>query len=223
MADGKIKTLYSDKEKTEALFPRTKVNAISDNNGRGLDAILESTPFYSNEDSSDVTTVPMNADTLGGVPASDYATQSFVTNKIAEAQLSSGGNIDLSGYATKDDLNKIDFPVDSVNGKTGVVTLSASDIGAAPDGYGLGDKDHAPVVGDWGTLNAMVQPGWYKVAFTTWLTGEHLLRVDAAHDLIVQTFIWQDGNGIISGRRCKMSSSDWTELEWIGDIDGGTW
>ena len=41
MATGKIKTLYSDKEKTEALFPRTKTSAVSDNEGRGLDAILE--------------------------------------------------------------------------------------------------------------------------------------------------------------------------------------
>lgn len=32
-----------------------------------------------------------------------YATETFVTNKIAEASLS-GGEIDLSGYATKDDL-----------------------------------------------------------------------------------------------------------------------
>ena len=41
MSTGKIKTLYSDKEKTEALFPRTKTSAISDAEGRGLDAILE--------------------------------------------------------------------------------------------------------------------------------------------------------------------------------------
>lgn len=41
MATGKIKTLYSDPEKTEALFPRTKINAISDVDGTGLDAILD--------------------------------------------------------------------------------------------------------------------------------------------------------------------------------------
>jgi arabinogalactan endo-1,4-beta-galactosidase len=35
----------------------------------------------------------------------DYATQTYVTTKIAEAQLGGGnGNIDLSGYATKDEL-----------------------------------------------------------------------------------------------------------------------
>lgn len=165
---------------------------------------------YVNEPSS-------NADTLDGKHADEFA----LTSDIEKLQVKIG-DTKVSDQISNA-ISKIDFPIDSVNGKTGVVTLSASDVGAAPDGYGLGDKDHAPVVGDWGTLNAMVQPGWYKVAFTTWLTGEHLLRVDAAHDLIVQTFIWQDGNGVISGRRCKMPSSDWTELEWIGDIDGGTW
>jgi len=40
MSAGKVKTLYSDKEKTEALFPRTKVSAVSDESGRGLDAII---------------------------------------------------------------------------------------------------------------------------------------------------------------------------------------
>jgi hypothetical protein len=47
------------------------------------------------------------------------ATESFVTDKIAEAQLSSGGDIDLSGYATKDELNAaintVQSTVDSMN------------------------------------------------------------------------------------------------------------
>ena len=125
---GKIKTLYSDKEKTEALFPRTKISAVSDSDGTGLDVILDN----------------INSD------LELKATETFVTNKIAEAQLDGSGDIDLSGYvtkddlndlatkeslnnyATKDDLNAIDFPVDSVNGKTGAVTLSAGDIGALP-------------------------------------------------------------------------------------------
>ena len=69
----------------------------------------------------------------GKAPVGNYATESFVTNKIAEAQLGGdGSDIDLSGYATKDDLNAIDFPVDSVNGKSGAVELSAEDVGATP-------------------------------------------------------------------------------------------
>ena len=41
MATGKIRTLFSDKEKTEVLFPRTKVSAISDDNGNGLAAVID--------------------------------------------------------------------------------------------------------------------------------------------------------------------------------------
>lgn len=76
----------------------------------------------------------------------DYATKTYVITKIAEAQLS-GSDIDLSDYATKDDIptktseltNDSNFitasgsPVRSVNGKTGVVSLTASDVGALPD------------------------------------------------------------------------------------------
>ena len=109
---GKIKTLFSDAEKTEALFPRTVLNAVSDENGAGLNALLDN----------------INSELATKV------TESFVANKIAEAQLNggSGTDIDLSGYATKDDVRNIDFPVDSVNGKTGAVNLSASDVGARP-------------------------------------------------------------------------------------------
>ena len=89
---------------------------------------------YFDDDNSIDASAPINADTLGGHLASEYATQNFVTNKIAEAQLGGGEiDIDLSGYATKEDLANIDYPVDSVNGKTGTVSLSASDVGARPN------------------------------------------------------------------------------------------
>lgn len=38
---GKIKTLFADSAKTEALFPRTKTSAVSDDNGVGLNVILD--------------------------------------------------------------------------------------------------------------------------------------------------------------------------------------
>lgn len=131
---GKVKTLYSNREKTEALFPRTKTSAISNEDGVGLDALIENV-IYSGIDNPEAAAAPIDADSLGGRLASEYATENFVAVKIAEAQLD-GGEVDLSGYATKDDVasavSAIDFPVDSVNGKAGTVTLSASDVGAAP-------------------------------------------------------------------------------------------
>ena len=39
--EGNVKTLYGDKEQTQAIFPRTKVSAVSDDEGNGLDAILD--------------------------------------------------------------------------------------------------------------------------------------------------------------------------------------
>ena len=134
MIEGKVKALFSDKERTELLFPITKTSAITNDDGVGLDAIISDT-VYSDTNAIKATAVPVNADTLGGKPADEFATQNYVAAEIAKAQLN-GGDVDLSGFATKDDVsnavNGIDFPVDSVNGKTGVVVLSASEVGATP-------------------------------------------------------------------------------------------
>lgn len=158
---GDVKNLYSDREKTRALFPTTKISAVSDDNGVGLDALMENL-LYSGIEVPEASSVPLDADTLEGHPASDFATPSFVTSEIAKAQLSggSGGDIDLSGFATKDDVNNavraIDYPVDSVNGKTGAVQLSADDVGAAPSGFGLGEESQ--YVAD---CHAITENGWY--------------------------------------------------------------
>lgn len=95
------------------------------------DAIADA--VYSDGDDEYTATTPINADTLGGRPASEFATnekveeltaglatETFVTNKIADAQLGGGDStIDLSGYATKDELN----------------ALTAEDVGAFSTGY----------------------------------------------------------------------------------------
>lgn len=52
---------------------------------------------------------------------SKFATETFVTNKIAEAELS-GGDVDLSGYATKDDL------LTKVDKETGKSLIADSEI-----------------------------------------------------------------------------------------------
>ena len=48
-------------------------------------------------------TVPTNISELNN--DSNYATETFVTNKIAEASLSGGGEVDLSGYVTRETGN----------------------------------------------------------------------------------------------------------------------
>lgn len=105
----------------------------------------EEVVYYSGDIAIDET-VPLNADTLQGYKASDFATTDWVKSAIANAQLGGGsgeGEIDLSGFALKTDvsaeidnkISSIDYPVDSVNGKTGDVSLNAADIGARPDNW----------------------------------------------------------------------------------------
>ena len=97
MTSGKVKTLFSDKEKTEALFPRTKTSAVSNEDGIGLDALMENLIYSSNENLNQ-DTVPLNADTLGGYPAEDYASKLYVKVQILKVQ--EGTGVDLSEFAT---------------------------------------------------------------------------------------------------------------------------
>ena len=212
---GEIKTLYSDSERTKIILPLTKTKAVSNDNGVGLDTLMKNLPYYSDSDNSETATTPLDADTLGGRLASDYATQTFVANKIAEAQLGggSGGDIDLSGYATKDDLAKIDYPVDSVNGKTGAISLSASDVGAAPSGYGLGgiaievqDMDDATACGWYIFHNQTANtPFGYGVAMTISRYGTRFVQI------AFNPFM--DGVGEICVR--SYSGSEWKPWEYI--------
>lgn len=55
-------------------------------------------------DSGFIVSIPSEYVTETELSAKGYATETYVQNKIAEASLS-GGEVDLSGYATKDDLN----------------------------------------------------------------------------------------------------------------------
>jgi hypothetical protein len=188
---GKIQSLFSDREKTQPIFPITKTKAVSDDNGVSLDVLL-----------------------------ADKASESFVTNKIAEAQLGGGdsGNIDLSGFATKDDIANIDFPVDSVNGKTGVVQLSAADIGAAPAGFGLGGGAVAFAIEN---IDNMKSNGWfYASSANGYYIGSVplyyiLMRVDSWNDTagcrrVTQTI---DYDGHLIQRVC--ADGVWLAWEWV--------
>ena len=119
----------------------------------------EEVVYYSGDIAIDET-VPLNADTLQGYKASDFATTDWVKGEIANAQLGGGsgeGEIDLSGFALKADvtaeidnkISSIDYPVDSVNGKTGDVSLNAADIGARPDNWMPTAQDVGARPDDW--------------------------------------------------------------------------
>jgi len=68
---GKIKTLFSDKDKSEALFPRTKISAVSDDDGTGLNVILEN--------KADRNEIPTTADKVGAAPQDHKLESRLVT------------------------------------------------------------------------------------------------------------------------------------------------
>lgn len=83
MAEAKIKTLYSDKEKTEKLYPRTKIGAISDNDGVGLEAILDNMVYSGDVAVESVqASLPVDADTLGGNTPDYYVTKADLQSQI---------------------------------------------------------------------------------------------------------------------------------------------
>lgn len=71
---------------------------------------------------------------ISDIPSLDgYATETYVQNKIAEASLS-GGEVDLSGYATKDELEtKAD--ISSIPTKTSQLTNDSGFITSVPSEY----------------------------------------------------------------------------------------
>lgn len=62
---GKVKTIFEDESCAEAIFPRTKLSAVSNNDGVGLDALLVDA-ICVGEDLTNTQTVPYDADTLQG-------------------------------------------------------------------------------------------------------------------------------------------------------------
>ena len=77
MSTGKVRTLFTDKTQTEALYPKTKISAISDNNGVGLEAILNNMVVADGDFSQSASEI-INADTLQGHFAEEFATNARV-------------------------------------------------------------------------------------------------------------------------------------------------
>jgi hypothetical protein len=121
---------------------------------------------YAKEDEGTDSSVPVNADTLGGRPADDYATQAFISN------------LDII-YAYDEDSETTVAPVDAdtLGGRPAsdfalahdVENITIESLGAAPAGFGLGAS--CQNVSDWnnatesgfiqGSINAPTEASWY--------------------------------------------------------------
>lgn len=89
------------------IYPLTTADQVMLENGERLNSKIYDCVGLDTEDGIIGEPNPVNADTLGGISADNFASKTFVQNKIAEAQLSgSDGNVDLSGYATNDHVNQ---------------------------------------------------------------------------------------------------------------------
>ena len=107
--------------------------------------------------------------------------------------------------------------VDSVNGKTGAVELSASDIGAAPDGYGLGlnASSYDEVL----SINTNPHKnGWYPQI----VEGEYPWGEDYGEGLVVHVsnyygenthHTYYASNGNVLWRHCNYGT--WQPYEWV--------
>lgn len=111
--------------KTEIPTVPTKVSELTNDSGYITTIPTE----YITE--TELNTVLSTKANISDIPSLEgYATEVFVTNKIAEASLGGGDEVDLSGYATKDDLStKADVShshtADGINGLS-TVAISGS-------------------------------------------------------------------------------------------------
>ena len=140
---------------------------------------------------------------MGLAPSGDYATKNYVSTQIAQAKLD-GQNVDLSGFATKDDLGK----------------LTPASIGAAPSGYGLGEA----VLISMATIDNQAKPGWYyanesaKVAgFSSNRWWLHVKAYGAGSTFATQELYSFTGSLSVKLERHKINGT-WGEWAWRDPI-----
>ena len=165
---------------------------------------------------------------IGAAPAGDYATKSFVSNKIAEAQLGGdSSDIDLSGYATKDDIAQLSREKAQTNhshtayeigARPSTWTPTAVEVGAAPYGYGLGRASGAETAIE--DCDSAIYNGWYNVHNTAAnkpFTVSGMMRVDSYNaNNVVQTFFTPNlSQSYTATVRRECFNGVWSEWEWI--------
>lgn len=108
-----------------------------------INEAVENVAYVSNL-SSDSSLVLADAESLGGLPAENYATKNYVVDTINQAQLGGDNSeVDLSIYATKDDLtlvsNAIPTTPEEIGARPNTWMPTIAEIGAAPAGFGYGE------------------------------------------------------------------------------------
>ena len=129
----------------------------------------------------------------------DYATKNYVSTQIAQAQLGGeGGSVDLSGYATKDDLANVKVNIDNK-------TIIRDDSGAIKTALGGGEYTTGTEVFKTSTNT------WYRETTHTggsnsldWVVGTcEALQLDKSY-----TFVWTDNKGNVETFLLSCSIAD---------------
>lgn len=121
------------------------------------------------------------------------------------------GNMSMAFIITANDNGSSASGVSSVNGLTGDVNLTASDVGAAPAGYGLGGNAAAPTTND---ANSCTLTGWYAISSMSNCPFTYgLLRVEKWYDGCIFQTAYEMGSGVVVQRRYQ--NSEWKPWEWV--------
>ena len=125
---GQVRTIYSDAAKQNAVFPRTKISGVTDNNNTGLQALLDNKAPLVSPNLSGTPTAPTAA---AGTNTTQIATTAFVNNALGNLTdtLIFKGTI---GSATQGSGTRTDIPTTGVNvGDTWLIVDEARTLSAA--------------------------------------------------------------------------------------------
>ena len=100
----------------------------------------------------------------------------------------------------KADMANIDYPVDSVNGKTGAVTLTASDVGALPD---------TTVIPSTEGLAAASQASTLTVSASAWAGDEapYIAKIDCVYATADNHLIVGAGGALTAEQQTAMTEA----------------
>lgn len=170
-------------------------------------------------DSGYLTSIPEEYVTETELSAKGYATETYVTNKIAEANLS-GGEVDLSGYATKEELNAkantSDIPTN-----TSQLTNDSGFITSIPEEY----VTETELDSSLSNLDASTLNGIY---FSQPMTKEEYDSIETKDENII--YIIDEDSSIISvpdysetdAGKVLTVNNDGTSLSWLDSPSGLT-